>query len=173
MTVGFILMAVSMAYAAIIQKLIYSRGPCYSHPLACSAALIAREGEKQPRYRPNDISVWIQAPFHVLMAACEIFGFVALNEFVYAEAPSNMKAVVKAFEQFTAALGAALGMALGPVSKDPWLVILYSTLAGTMFVSGAVFYAVFRGHDARWNGEKAGEGLVEETEQEHSENEKK
>lgn len=156
MTIAFILMALSMAYAAGIQKLIYSRAPCFSRPLACEAAVTVDEGNEIHR-RPNEVSIWAQIPLHVLLAASEIFGFVALNEFAYTEAPTNMKALVKAFEQFTAALGAALGMALGPVSKDPLLVAMYSALASAIFLSGIAFYAVFRVHDRHWKSNKSAE----------------
>ncbi|RWA09392.1 hypothetical protein EKO27_g5712 [Xylaria grammica] len=149
MTIAFALLALAMAYAAVVQELIYRTGPCFARPLACEAGLIMTNDGKT-EHRPNDISVWLQTPFYFLVAASEIFGFVALNEFTYLEAPENMKALVKAFEQFTAALGAVLGIALGPVSKDPWLVILYSALAGTMVVSGVVLFAVFRKYDAQW-----------------------
>lgn len=149
MAIAFILMAMAMAYAAGIQKLIYSRGPCFSHPLHCDAAISVGEGNIIHR-QPNNVRIWVQVPLHVLLAASEIFGFVALNEFVYSEAPTNMKALVKAFEQSTAALGAGLGMALGPISKDPLLVIMFAALAGAMFLSGVAFYGAFRAHDRHW-----------------------
>ncbi|KAI0387566.1 oligopeptide transporter [Hypomontagnella monticulosa] len=165
MTIAFILLAMAMAYAAGTQQLIYNSGPCFSQPLACEAAMVPTD-DGTVRYRPNEISVWVQIPHYLLVAAGEIFGFVALNEFVYAEAPTNMKALVKAFEQFTAALGAALGMALGPVSKDPWLVIMYSALAGTMAVSGALFFTVFRKYDAHWGAGKSVEDVESSTDTE-------
>ncbi|KAI1253321.1 hypothetical protein MGN70_005529 [Eutypa lata] len=158
MTISFALLAATMAYAAGTQQLIYSRGPCFSRPLACEAGRIPTD-DGTVQYRPNEISVWIQTPLHLLVSTGEIFGFVALNEFAYSEAPTNMKALVKAFEQFTAALGAALGMALGPVSKDPFLVIMYASLAGTIAVSAVAFFGVFRVHDAHWHTHKGAEDL--------------
>lgn len=170
MAMAFVLMALTMAYAAALQKIIYSRAPCFSRPLSCEAAVVATNGGTVYR-RPNEVSIWAQVPLHTFLATSEIFGFVALNEFAYAEAPTSMKALVKAFEQFTAALGAALGMALGPVSKDPWLVTMYAALAGTMILSGAAFFAVFQSLDAHWKTGK----VVEEEEapvEAESENEK-
>ena len=167
MTVGFALMAMSMAYGAGVQRLIYARAPCFSRPLACDAAIVVMDGDADTtiRYRPNEISVWAQAPLHLFLAAGEIFAFVALNEFVYAEAPTNMKALVKALEQFTASLAAALGMALGPVSKDPKVMIMYAALAGTMAVTGATFYGVFRPYDARWQANQECEAAGKDEEQ--------
>ncbi|KAK6951346.1 hypothetical protein Daesc_007880 [Daldinia eschscholtzii] len=151
MTVSFFLLAVAMGYAAGTQALIYSRGPCFSYPRACEAATVVGVDGVTTEHRPNEVSMWVQAPFHLFLAVGEIFGFVALNEFEYIEAPTNMKALVKAFEQFTAALGAGLSMALGPVSKDPWLVTMNASLAGTMAISGVAFYAVFWRFDRYWH----------------------
>ncbi|KAI2610539.1 oligopeptide transporter [Hypoxylon sp. NC1633] len=149
MSASFLFLAMGTAYAAGIQKLIYSRAPCFEQPLACDAGLVAIYGDTN-QHRPNEISAWIQIPLHFLFAIGEIFGFVALNEFAYAEAPTNMKALVKAFEQLTASLGSALGIALGTVSKDPWLVIVYSVLAGVTAITGIALYAIFRVYDTLW-----------------------
>lgn len=46
-----------------------------------------------------------------------------------------------------AALGAAIGIGLGPVSRNPWLVIMFACLAGTMAITAVVFWVVFRSHD--------------------------
>ncbi|KAI1415383.1 oligopeptide transporter [Hypoxylon sp. FL1857] len=169
MSAAFLFMACGIAYAAGIQKLIYSRAPCFTQPLACEAGVIGTyDGTNQ--YRPNEISAWIQIPLYFLLATGEIFGFVALNEFTYAEAPTNMKALVKSFEQLTAALGAALGVALGPVSKDPYLVIVYSAMAGTAAAGGIALYAAFRAYDVSWHMNEAVEDseghshLVDESE---------
>jgi proton-dependent oligopeptide transporter, POT family len=79
----------------------------------------------------------------LFLAAGEIFAFVALNELIYTEAPPNMKAMVKALEQLTACVGAAIGMTLGPVSRDPQVLIMYAALAGAMAMTGAIFYRMF------------------------------
>ena len=34
-TIGFVLASFSLAYAAIVQHLIYSAGPCFNDPLNC------------------------------------------------------------------------------------------------------------------------------------------
>lgn len=149
MSAAFLFLAVGTAYTAGVQKVIYSRGPCYTAPLACDAGIVATFDDAT-QYRPNEISAWIQIPFHFLCATSQIFGFVALNEFAYTEAPTNMKAVVKALEQLTAALGAVLGIALGPVSKDPWLVIVYAVLSAATAATGVALYATFRAYDDSW-----------------------
>ncbi|KAL5400747.1 hypothetical protein PMIN04_013161, partial [Paraphaeosphaeria minitans] len=62
MTIGFGFVASSMAYAAIVQNVIYSSGPCYNHPRACSS---------DANREPNHVNVWIQAPVFFLIAMGE------------------------------------------------------------------------------------------------------
>ena len=38
-------------------------------------------------------------------------------------------------------------MALSPVAKDPYLVVLYGALAGTMVVASGLFWVVFKKYD--------------------------
>ena len=139
MSVAFVFISFGMAYAAGTQHLIYTRAPCYKHPRACPAALTA-----DGKLRPNNISVWVQIPVHFLLATGEILGLVSLSEYTYAEAPKDIKVVVQSFQQLTGAIGAALGVALGPVSKDPWLVIMFATFAGVTGIGALVFWVCFR-----------------------------
>lgn len=136
MTVALFFIAAGIAYAAGVQHHIYSQGPCFEHPRDCSAA--------GPNRRPNEVSVWLQTPLHVLFAEAEILGLVSLSEYAYALAPRDIKAVVQAVQQLTAAAGSGFGTALGPVSKDPWLVVMYAVLTGLQGLNAAVFWVVFR-----------------------------
>ncbi|PSN59772.1 oligopeptide transporter [Corynespora cassiicola Philippines] len=136
-TVGFVLTAMAMAHAAGLQKLIYSRGPCYSRPLDCSGAY------QNGHLRPNKVNVWLQAPINVLLGAGEILAYVSMTEYAYALS-QNMKAVIQALNQLTVALGSALCTALGPASRDSWLVTLYSCLSGIMGLNAVLFWLVFR-----------------------------
>ncbi|RWA11501.1 hypothetical protein EKO27_g3599 [Xylaria grammica] len=155
MTVAFFFIAAGIGYAAGVQKLIYSRGPCFQYPLECPAA---NDGQHDGSLRPNEVNIWIQTPVHFLLAAGEILGLVALNEYTYSEAPANAKSMVQAIQQLAAAIGSALGLALGPVSKNPDLVILFASLAGTMALSGTIFWASFRKLDKDYEAkENAGE----------------
>ena len=137
--VAFVFTGAAVAYASGVQRLIYSRGPCYQYPLECPAAHLVDD-----RRQPNDISVWVQTPFHFLLGVGEILGLVSLSEYSYAEAHTNMKALVQAFQQVTAALAAVLGVALGPVSRNPFLVIMYACIAGAMAITTALFSAACR-----------------------------
>ncbi|KAJ2992808.1 hypothetical protein NUW58_g755 [Xylaria curta] len=150
MTVAFLFISAGIAYAAGFQQLIYSRGPCYMYPLECAAAATAvtrRVADADTQIRPNEVNVWVQTPLHFLLATGEILGLVSLNEYTYSEAPSSTKAMVQALQEIAAAVAAALGIALGPVSKNPYLVILYATLAGAMALSAALFYLAFHRYD--------------------------
>ncbi|KAI1073902.1 MFS general substrate transporter [Whalleya microplaca] len=150
MTVAFFFIAAGIAYAAGLQHLIYSRGPCYEYPLECP---ISVDDMGDPR--PNEVSVWFQTPLHFLLAVGEILGLVSLNEYTYSEAPTDIKAMVQALQQVAAAIGAAIGIALGPVSKNPWLLIMYASLAGTMAISAILFWVAFRKYDATYANKDA------------------
>lgn len=144
MTMAFFFVSAGLAYAAGLQQLIYSRPPCFEYPLECPAAT----GEQlNPHGRANEVSVWLQTPMQFLLAIGEILGLVSLSEYMYTEAPVDIKAMVQALQDIAAAIAAALGMALGPVSKNPFLVVMYASLAGTMAVCAILFWAFFRAKD--------------------------
>ncbi|KAG8162781.1 hypothetical protein KVR01_007259 [Diaporthe batatas] len=172
MTLGFLFVAAGLAYAVGLQSLIYSRPPCFDHPLECSTAIVVdqQDGDGGSRARPNEISVWFQTPLHFLLAIGEILDLVSLSEYTYTEAPANIKAVVQALQQLAAAVAAALGMTLGPVSRDPKLVVMYASLAGIMAVSSVPFWLVFAKYDTLYeiqgvksSGSSESEGVVVST----------
>lgn len=156
-TAAFFLMGASMAYAAGVQQLIYSRGPCYNMPLNCPAS----NGKI-----PNAVSVWVQAPQYLILAVSEIFGFVTVSEYAYSKAPKNMKALVQALTQFTACIASAVGMGISPAAKDPNMVIFYAVLAGATAAISLPFWWVFKKYD------RMDESLnrLEQAEEEASEN---
>ncbi|KAK3346085.1 oligopeptide transporter [Lasiosphaeria hispida] len=139
-TTAFMIAGGGMAYAAGLQKLIYSSGPCLDAPLACAASENGRV--------PNDVNVWLQTPIYVAMAIAEIFGLVTASEYSYEKAPSGMRGVVQAVVQLSACLGALMGMAMSPGARDPYLVVVYASLAGVMVVCSGAFWCVFR----KYNG---------------------
>lgn len=133
-TAAFVFCGAAMAYAAGIQQLVYSTGPCYERPFSCAEI-------------PNDVNVWVQLPVYFLLAIAEILGFVTAFEYAYSKAPVAMKSVVQAFTQLTAGLASALGMAISPAARDPNMVILYSCLGGVMGLCAALFWLAFRKYD--------------------------
>jgi POT family proton-dependent oligopeptide transporter len=155
MTVAFLFISAGIAYGAGFQQLIYSRGPCYKYPLECAAAAGAattrEDGTIVAKVRPNEVNVWIQTPLHFLLAAGEILGLVSLNEYTQHEAPASTKAMVRALQEIAAAVAAAVGIGLGPVSKNPYLTILFASLAATMAVSAVIFWLAFRKYDLAYD----------------------
>ncbi|KAG8167234.1 hypothetical protein KVR01_002923 [Diaporthe batatas] len=138
--IGFVILSLSMAYAAGLQAIIYSRGPCYDHPRTCSGS---PDGKV-----PNDISAFAQVPLYVLQSIAEIFSQITATEYAYSQAPVDMRSIMQAISQSFGALAAALGVAIAPVSRDPWLVILYGSMAGAMAVTSLIFWFFFmRGKD--------------------------
>lgn len=138
-TAAFLIMAISMTYATIIQKLIYSSGPCYEYPLECEASMNGKIH--------NSVSIWIQIPLYFILAVAEIFGFVTALEYSYSKAPKEMKAFLQAFAQLMSGIGAALGIALSPAARNPYLIWLYTALAAVMGVSALGFWFFFRHYD--------------------------
>ena len=135
-TVGFIIEAASMAYVAGIQKLIYSRPPCYSHPRKCADS----DGGKIP----NDVHVLTQLPVYVLEGLGETFTAPAGYEYAYTKAPQSMKTVVQAAFQLSSGAGSAIAIALAGTYNDPKLLVLFCSLAGCMFLDACIFRFVFR-----------------------------
>jgi len=62
-TIGFVLAGLCIAYAAIVQHIIYTAGPCYGSPGACAA------GEDLP----NHVHIAVQTPAYVFIGLAEIF----------------------------------------------------------------------------------------------------
>lgn len=135
-SIALLLMALAMAYAAGIQKLIYSRGPCYNRPLGCA--------DSKGGTVANEVSVWIQAPVYVILATAEILGFATLSEIAYSKAPKSMKTIVQAMTQVTAGLASVMGIALSPTAKDPRLVIMYAAIAALSGLVAFPYWWYFR-----------------------------
>ncbi|KAI0417869.1 POT family-domain-containing protein [Xylaria grammica] len=139
MATAFVAMSFSMAFAAIVQKLIYSSGPCYQYPLTCPGS--------DNGNTPNDISVWVQTPTYFLLACAEILGVVSLYEYSYSQAPRNLRSLVQAIGQISSAIGAALGIAISPLAVDPKILYMYVGLAVVMAIIAPVFWLFFRKQD--------------------------
>lgn len=135
-SIGFMLEALSMAYAAGVQGAIYSSGPCYSRPRACVAS--------DNGSLPNRVSAALQIPVYVLEGLSEIFSNPAMYEYAYLLAPKNMKSVLQAFFALTAAAGSLLGLALTPTYDDPRVLIMYASIAGAMAVAAAGVWLFLR-----------------------------
>lgn len=131
-TWGFIFGALAMAYAAIVQYLIYSSPPCYNAPLACNAS-----------HLPNQIHVAVQTPAYLFIAISEIFASVTGLEYAYTKAPPSMKSFVMSIFLLQSAFGSALGIALAPIAKDPALVWMYTGLCIATIIVAGLFWICF------------------------------
>ena len=130
---GFVVMSIAMAYAAIVQHLIYSAGPCYEHPL-CDASIVDGEAEG------NNVHIAIQTPAYMLIGIAEIFASATGYEYAYTKAPPRMKSFVQSLFLLTNAFGSALGEAFVPAAFDPAILWLYVGLAiGTVLVAGIIW----------------------------------
>jgi len=130
-----------MAYAAIVQHLIYNAGPCYNFPLACDAS--------QDGTIPNRVHVAVQTPAYLLIGLSEIFASITGLEYAFTKAPPSMKSFVMSMFLLTSAFGSALGIALSPTAKDPKLVTMYASLAGVTLLVAAIFWFLFKKYNAQ------------------------
>lgn len=137
--VGFVLEAGALAYAAVVQHMIYSASPCYSKPLQCAASAKGAH--------PNHVSVFLQTPVYVIDGIAEIFFDITSQEYAYTKAPSSMKSLIQAVLVLTSALGLVLGSALSPLYTDPQIMFLYAALAAAMFVTAGGFFWCFKSYD--------------------------
>ncbi|GKZ27569.1 hypothetical protein AbraIFM66951_005444 [Aspergillus brasiliensis] len=135
-TLGFVIMALAMTYLAALQGAIYHAGPCYSHPRACAASLNGQIA--------NYVNIWIQVPAYVIIALAEVFCWPTGAEYTYSHSPKSMKSVMQACYVGTLALGYGFGMALSPLARDPYLVILWSLCAALVLLSAIIFRVTFR-----------------------------
>ena len=137
-SLGFIVASLAMMYAAIVQHLIYSAGPCYEHP-KCAASAV--NGVKSG----NNVHIAIQTPAYVFIGVSEIFASVSGLEYAYTKAPPSMKSFVQSMYLLTNAFGAALAEALTPAAYDPAILWMFTGLACGAFVAGIIFWFVYHG----------------------------
>lgn len=141
-TLGFLIAALAMLYAGVLQSVIYAAPPCFARPLKCEAGKL-REG----KFRPNEVHIAWQAPAYILIAISEILASITGLELAYAKAPENMKSFIMSLYLLTSAGGSALGILIAPLAKDPYLPWLYFGLAIAAALTGFGFYRVFRDLD--------------------------
>ena len=137
-SLGFIVASLAMMYAAIVQHLIYSAGPCYENP-KCAASAV--NGVKSG----NNVHIAIQTPAYVFIGVSEIFASVSGLEYAYTKAPPSMKSFVQSMYLLTNAFGAALAEALTPAAYDPAILWMFTGLACGAFVAGIIFWFVYHG----------------------------
>lgn len=136
-TLGFWVAGLAIAYAAIVQHLIYIAGPCYEAPL-CDASIV--DGVAQG----NNIHIAVQTPAYMLIGISEIFISVTGLEYAYTKAPPSMKSFVQSMYLLTNAFGAALSEALVSVAVDPKILWMYAGIGIASAVTGCIFFAIFR-----------------------------
>ncbi|KAI5302460.1 mediator complex subunit [Ascosphaera pollenicola] len=132
---GFFFAALAMAYAAIVQHLIYTSPPCYRYPKSDGCL----DGKV-----PNQVHVMVQVPAYFFIAISEIFASVTGMEYAFTKAPASMKAFVMSMFLLTNAFAAAIGISLSRAAKDPHIHWMYTGLAVASFVAGIVFWLLYR-----------------------------
>lgn len=137
-TCGFFCASLAMAWAAIVQHLIYSTGPNYNFQVTPCADCQTY----------NDITVAWQIPSYFFIAISEIFAYVTGLEYAYTHAPASMKSIIMSLFLLTSAIGTALNFALVPFSVDPKLLWMYASLSIVAALVGVLFFFIFRHEDS-------------------------
>lgn len=132
-----------MMYAAIVQHLIYSSGPCYEQPLCTDSV------DKAGVSHGNDVHIAVQTPAYVFIGISEIFASVSGLEYAFTKAPPSMRSFVSALFLLTNAFGAAIGEALSPAAFDPAIKWLFVGLCCASFSAGVIFWIIFRHLNAK------------------------
>lgn len=140
-TIGFLLASLCLAYAALVQHLIYTSAPCYDHPGHCPAGM---DGET---LLPNHIHIAVQTPAYVFIGLSEIFISVTGLEYAYTKAPPSMKSFVQSLYLFTNAIGSALNEAFVPATGDPAILWMYTGISVAAATTAGVFWCTFRHYD--------------------------
>ncbi|TKA52391.1 hypothetical protein B0A49_10108 [Cryomyces minteri] len=140
---GFLLGALAMAYAAIVQHLIYSAPPCYNAPSACDAGLLP-----DGTYEVNHVHVAVQTPAYLFIGLSEIFASITGLEYAFTKAPPSMKSFIMSMFLLTNAFGAALGAALSPTAVDPKLMWMYIGLTIASAAAGCIFWLLYSRYNA-------------------------
>ncbi|KAI0537493.1 POT family protein [Xylaria digitata] len=146
-TAGFALGTLAMVVGALIQHYIYYQSPCrevsgYGYVADCKEAL-GLEGNADERLYKPPLTVWIQTPAYVLIAFSEIFASITGLEYAFTKAPKNMRGFITGIFWFAQAFSAAIAQAFVPLSTDPLLVWLYTTVAIIAAIGGLLFHFVF------------------------------
>ena len=126
-TIGFVLAALTMAFAAVIQHEIYIRPPYFTNP---------SDG-------PNDIHVAVQTPGYILLGLSEIFASITGLEYAYTKAPASMKSFIMSMFLFTSAIGSILGIGVSVVAEDPKYVWFYTGICIASVVSTITFWTLY------------------------------
>ncbi|TRX90668.1 hypothetical protein FHL15_008443 [Xylaria flabelliformis] len=147
-TIGFALGTLAMVVGAIIQHYIYWKSPCreisgYGYVADCKSALGLDDNADERDYKPQ-LSVWIQTPAYILIAFSEIFASITGLEYAFTKAPKNMRGFITGVFWFAQAFSAAIAQAFVPLSSDPYLVWLYTTVAIIAAIGGMLFHFAFR-----------------------------
>lgn len=126
---GFVIAAMSQVAGAVLQHRVYQTSPCGNHSTNCP--------------RPSPISAWSASSVYILTGASECFAMTTIYTLTYNRAAPAMKGLTYALNSFTGAISSAISLAVTPVLKDPYLVIVFSIIGGVAFLAGLIVLVHF------------------------------
>ncbi|SCZ92709.1 BZ3500_MvSof-1268-A1-R1_Chr5-2g08127 [Microbotryum saponariae] len=156
-TAGFLIGALAMLCAAIVQWQIYKQSPCGYQAATCEEFAPINVWAQVSTSRAYMIKSYSrvlirpsshQTPSYVFIALSEIFASITGLEIAYTKAPKSMRSLVTAVFLFTSAISSALGEAFLALSSDPLLIWNYGVMGVLSFIAGIGFHLSFRELDA-------------------------
>lgn len=155
-TTGFTLAAISSAIGAIIQWRIYKTSPCGYAATGCKIGTGV-----------SPLNIWLQVPTVSLGAISECLCNVTAYELAYSRSPRNMRSLVVSIFLFMTAISSAVGQAVIPAMKDPYLTWVWGGPAIAMGVLTVHFYFNYRHmNDDKFFTEKDEDAVSEVAERE-------
>ncbi|KAI9596203.1 POT family-domain-containing protein [Syncephalis fuscata] len=133
-TIGFAIVTCGFVYATIMGHVLYNTGPFYDF-----ANQKNPDGDFQ-----NDLSIWWQFVPYVAIGISEIFASATGLEFAYKSATPELKSIVMSLFLLTNCGGSLIGLAVGSLSTDPYIVVLLGVETAVMAAFTVLFYYLFR-----------------------------
>jgi dipeptide/tripeptide permease len=95
----------------------------------------------------SPLSIWLQVPTVSLGAISECLCNVTAYELAYSRSPKNMRSLVVSLFLFMTAISSAIGQAIIPAMKDPYLTWVWGGPAIALGVLTVHFYFTYRHMD--------------------------
>ena len=131
MVLGFVLSAVGLSCAALLQMEVLRRGS------------INEEGDYTLYEGFHRVPFYWQAPLYIVQSICEVLAGVTAIKLAYTLAPSSMRSVVMSFYLLSSAMASALGLAISPLCSTQNYTTLFFSFSGAMLLGAALFHFLF------------------------------
>lgn len=154
-SLGFFIAAMSQLAGTIIQYRIYETSPCGYYATECDAGV-------------SPLTAWVEASVYVLSGISECFAMTTAYEVAYSRSPENLKGLVMALFLFTTAISSAIGEAVTPALKDPYLIWPFAAICIASVICAGAILVQFRNLDDEMERERLEKEARKEAERQKS-----